>query len=72
MDAKLFVKPAPGRVIPNADQPGTDLPAEGAFVANNRFWRSRLKDGDVVEAPAPKASAPETSSPETNSKKKGA
>lgn len=62
MDAKLFVKPAEGRVIPNADQPGTDLPAEGAHVANSRFWRQRLKDGDVVEAAAPEA----------NSKKKGA
>lgn len=47
-----FVKPAEGR---NVRDPVTrkHIPAEGVEVPNDPFWRRRLRDGDVVEAPRP-------------------
>ncbi len=49
MTKKIFIKPAAGlRVIdPDTNQP---LPAEGALVRLNKYYRRRLLAGDVVEA----------------------
>jgi hypothetical protein len=44
----MKVKPAgPDRAVP---YPGTNtlLPAEGAVVPDNTYWRRRLRGGDVV------------------------
>lgn len=35
----------------------TPLPAEGAVVESNRYWRRRLMDGEVVLVEEPKAPA---------------
>jgi hypothetical protein len=44
----MKVKPAnPGAVIPRPGHP-TPLPAEGAEVPDNTFWRRLLIAGDVV------------------------
>lgn len=53
-DRELFVKPVSGlSVIDPAT--GLPLPAEGGFVANDKYWRRRLADRDVAEAAPPAA-----------------
>lgn len=48
----MRVKPAPDREVRD---PLTMqlLPADGREVPDNQFWRRRLRDGDVIPAPAP-------------------
>ncbi len=43
----LFIKPAPGLVIPDPDRRDL-LPAEGRAVPHSDFWLRRLRDGDVL------------------------
>jgi hypothetical protein len=50
----MFVKPAPELLVanPEARPPmPRHLPAAGAEVPDTEYWRRRLRDGDVVEAP---------------------
>lgn len=56
-DTRIFVRPAPGRLVrtPISLQP---LAPEGADVVDGPYWQRRLRDGDVVEGPPP-ADAPE-------------
>lgn len=42
----MFVKPKDGLSV-RCPVRGEALPAEGAEVSDNTFWRRRLKDGDV-------------------------
>ncbi|ELN0130425.1 DUF2635 domain-containing protein [Raoultella planticola] len=42
----MFVKPKDGISV-RCPVRGEALPAEGAEVPDNTFWRRRLKDGDV-------------------------
>ena len=58
----LFVKPVPGRAVRNPDT-GKPLPAAGAAVFNNHFWRRRVRDGDVVAGEAPDAPVPAGAAP---------
>lgn len=53
----MFVKPAPGLVIPDPDRLDM-LPADGRDVPASDFWLRRLRDGDVVEATPPADPAP--------------
>lgn len=45
----IFVIPAPGLRIPDPAT-GRDLPETGGPVTPSRYWRQRLKDGDVTAA----------------------
>ena len=47
----LYVKPArPGLCVKIPGAPARSyLPPEGGAVANNSYWRRRLRKGDVVE-----------------------
>lgn len=45
----MFVKPAPGRTVPDPDR-GDTLPPEGRDVEPTQYWQRRVNDGDVVEA----------------------
>jgi hypothetical protein len=70
MIENLFLKPAPltaeqqkefGRAhrhIHDPDQAFRPLAADGEHKPPNHYWLRRLRDGDVVEAEAPKAPAP--------------
>lgn len=42
----MFVKPKDGLSVRDPVK-GSPLPAEGAEVPDNTFWRRRLRDGDV-------------------------
>lgn len=55
----MFVKPAPGLLIPDHDHGlGVHLPPEGQEVPNDPTWHRLLRDGDVVLAdPAPATTA---------------
>ena len=44
----MKLKPADGRSVRDPVK-GTLLPADGADVVVDAFWRRRLRDGDVVE-----------------------
>lgn len=44
----MKLKPAEGRAVRDPAR-RTLLPAEGAEVTLDAFWRRRLRDGDVVE-----------------------
>jgi len=48
----IYVKPRQGLRI--RQENGTPLPDAGANVPLNAFWRRRLRDQDVVAAPAPR------------------
>ena len=65
MTKMIFVKPATnptaadhgGSVLVVRDPAnGRIVPAEGAAVPDNSYWRRRLKDRDVIEAKRPTAS----------------
>ena len=45
----MFLKPAPGRVVPDPERRNT-LPTEGRDVVPSQYWQRRLADGDVVIA----------------------
>lgn len=47
----MKVKPAEGRAVRDPVK-RTLLPADGADVTLDTFWRRRLRDGDVVEVTA--------------------
>lgn len=42
----MYVKPAPGRTVPDPDR-GDILPAEGREVPETQYWLRRLADGDI-------------------------
>ena len=44
----MFVKPNNGLSV-RCPVRGEPLPADGAEVPDNTFWRRRLKDGDVSQ-----------------------
>lgn len=48
----IYVKPRPGLRI--RQENGKPLPEDGGQVPLNSFWRRRLRDQDVVAAPAPR------------------
>ncbi len=51
----MFVKPANGNLIYNP-KTGAHMPAEGLEVLEgDKYWRRRLRDGDVVIADPPVA-----------------
>ena len=50
--SQLYVKPAPGRVVPDPERGGY-LPESGGSVPRNAYWQRRLTDQDVIEAKAP-------------------
>ncbi len=43
----LFVRPAPGARVRDPDTKAP-IPADGAVVPDNGYWRRRLRVGDVV------------------------
>ncbi len=45
----MFIKPVPGRQVPDPDKGGL-LPTEGCNVEPTQYWQRRIADGDVVEA----------------------
>jgi len=45
----MFLKPAPGRLVPDPERRDT-LPPEGRTVASSQYWQRRIADGDVVIA----------------------
>ncbi|MDH1088840.1 DUF2635 domain-containing protein [Pantoea brenneri] len=47
----MKLKPAEGRAVRDPAK-RTLLPADGAEVTLDAFWRRRLRDGDVVEVTA--------------------
>lgn len=52
----MYVKPKPGRSVPDPDRGGL-LPEAGREVDGNAtYWQRRLDDGDVEEAEPPVAS----------------
>jgi len=51
----MKLKPADGRAVRDPVK-GELLPAEGAEIALDAFWRRRLRDGDVVEVTTDTAS----------------
>ncbi|TAN60476.1 MAG: DUF2635 domain-containing protein [Magnetospirillum sp.] len=76
MSEKMYLRPAPGRVIPDPAT-GRDLPDHGDAVTPSRLWRLHLRDGDVLTTTAEEiamAAAARTPEPpvETTTKKKGA
>lgn len=64
----VFVKPAPmtdpvtkkpiARVVPDPQQRGRPLAADGEWKPLNSYWAARLRDGDVIEAAPPPEPAP--------------
>lgn len=54
------VKPAPGLKLRRPDRIEEILPPEGAVVALDAYWRSRIRDGDaeIVSTAAKPAHAP--------------
>jgi hypothetical protein len=53
-DERIYVKPGAGLKVRNPQDLNKHLPEGGAWVVKDSFFRRRLKDGDVVEAPAPR------------------
>lgn len=45
----MFVKPVPGRQVPDPDRGGY-LSPDGRTVEASQYWLRRLSDGDVIEA----------------------
>jgi len=43
---KTFIRPREGLKVRAPD--GSVLPAEGASIENNTYWRRRIIDGDVI------------------------
>jgi len=58
MSDRVFLKPAPGKVV--RKPVGGHLSNEGEWVNQESYWLRRISDGDVVEvttAPAEEAEA---------------
>jgi len=61
---RINVKPAEGRAVPDPENGGKLLAADGGSVPNTAYWQRRIKDNDVTlieepaEAPAPVAVTP--------------
>ncbi|MDH4319874.1 MAG: DUF2635 domain-containing protein [Desulfobulbaceae bacterium] len=49
---EIFVKPGPGLLVRKPD--GSRLAEDGELVPRTAYWLRRLKDGDAVQANAPK------------------
>ena len=49
----MFLKPKEGLLVPNIDNNFKPLSPEGETVELSRYWKRRLKDGDVVKAKKP-------------------
>lgn len=43
----MFVKPAPGRTVPDPDRGGL-LPDDGRDVPESTYWLRRVSDNDVI------------------------
>ena len=43
----MFVKPAPGRTVPDPERGGV-LPVDGRDVPVTTYWQRRVADNDVV------------------------
>lgn len=56
MPQRIFLKPAPGKVV--RKPVGGHLPEQGEWVNQESYWLRRLSDGDVVEADGPAEDAP--------------
>lgn len=49
MTDKIFVKPyQKDTIVANPDNKGNPLSHDGEHVESTKYWRRRLKDGDVV------------------------
>lgn len=59
----LYVKPRDGYVVRQPERDMAPLPAEGGKVQRSPYWLRRLRDGDVVEIPAPAKSKPSAKAP---------
>ena len=46
---RIYLKPVPGRAIPDPEKGGELLPEGGAQVPHNAYWQRRLNDCDAVE-----------------------
>ncbi|RJG06249.1 DUF2635 domain-containing protein [Noviherbaspirillum cavernae] len=44
----MFVKPVPGRQVPDPDRGGY-LSEDGRTVEASQYWLRRIVDGDVIE-----------------------
>lgn len=53
----IHITPKPGVAIVDPAT-GKNIPAEGALVPNDKYFRRRLKDGDAVETPAAAPATP--------------
>lgn len=51
MSDRVFLKPAPGKVV--RKPVGGHLSTEGEWVNQESYWLRRISDGDVVEGTAP-------------------
>lgn len=51
MPERIFVKPAPGKVV--RKPVGGHLAEAGELVNTESYWLRRIADGDVVQADAP-------------------
>jgi len=54
----MFVKPAPGRSVPNPERGFDLLPETGMIVPRTSYWLRRIADGDVSEGPVAATAAP--------------
>lgn len=50
----MYVKPTPGRQVPDPERGNALLQPEGREVEPTQYWQRRIADGDVVEAVPPK------------------
>lgn len=62
----MKLKPAEGRAVRDPVK-RTLLPADGAEVTLDAFWRRRLRDGDVVEVTAAETITPAKSTAKASS-----
>lgn len=60
---KLFVQPREGVTLRRPAPDRRAIPAAGAFVPDNQFWRRRLRDGDAIEAVPPADAVPSDAAP---------
>lgn len=58
----IYLKPENGLKVRNPQNFDKPLPAEGAWVTLNTFWRRRLNDGDVAETKPPRPAKPASAS----------
>lgn len=63
MSDQLYLKPAVTGAIVRDPLTAQPLAAEGEFKPRSTFWLRRLREGGVIEAPAPAAKRSKTSKP---------